>query len=609
MVNPIWEALDEPEHFQYVKFLAEQRRLPRGDELLPSLVDRPPNELFQPPLYYLMEAPFVASLNLNSHISWVRNPYFTWAGHPLRNGVAVHTLTEAWPYQGQILGAHVMRALSSLMGAGAVLLIYLSAATMLPGPFALLAALVAALTPGFLLSSATIDNDNAATLTSALTVFLAIRVLYVKKRQWLAFGALGVAEGLALLSKANTAILLPLGILAALLLFWRERIGRVDAAALRLIARVSILVATIVGTAGTYYLHSERGTGGYLSYYLNDFGASLRQLTLQRIRGVWGVVFETYWGSYGWDVFHLPHPFYTAFKLVTLVAVVGCLFWLTRRLPRGYKSLALSPQAGSVLLLAVALSGSLLSVVLWNILQHDDGATSHARFIFPTLTASSLFIALGLWSLPRILRVAGFASLFALYLAVIGYSFMTLPKAFGPTAPVYGDVQSAGAQHSTNIPFGHAMEIVGWSNSGISPPNAGSQLQLRLFWSSSYTVPAYPFTPLHEGTQDLRALRVLPADNILVRPDFDYSAFVRLAGPNGTVIHDEDHGPGLGDGMLPHAWEPGEVVPDDWNIRIPAGIPSGPYDIQVGLYDYRDGKAITTISGKPFAVLGQLQLG
>jgi len=607
VINPLWEALDEPEHFQYVKFLAERHVLPSSEVLLPSLVDRPPNELFQPPLYYALEAPFVGGIDLNRYVSWVRNPYFTWPNHPNRNAVAVHTLTEAWPYHGMVLGAHIMRAVSVAMGTLTLALIWLTARRLLGVRLGLFAALLAALTPVFLLSSASIDNDNAAALTSALALALLVRVLDAQRRVAGWFVAIGASLGLALLAKTNTVVLLPLPVVAALILALRERAVKRPGRAWRCVGRLAGCAIGLAAVAGWYFLRPGPARG-FLTHYAANVPVVLHELTPGYAWGVWQEVFQTYWGSFGWEIVQLPDAFYLALKVMAALALLGLLLKLARRPRLNASKLIAAPRAGGLLLLGLALAGSLAAVVLWHGVQLDDGATAHARFILPALTSCAVFLALGLASLPRRLNVLASACTSGLAAVTVGAGLLTVAHSFGATAPVYGDAVSAGVQYHQPIRFEHAMELVGWNRVSLPQVPAGGTLRLRLFWASSYQVPSYPLVLQDARPNALRTLRILPPPGVLTKPDFDYSAFVRLANSTGQVIHDTDHGPGQGVGLLPHLWQPGEVIPDDWVVRIPATAKPGTYALQLGVYDYRNGAAVPTLAGQPVSVLGVEQV-
>lgn len=586
IANPIWEAIDETAHFQHVKFVAEKHRLPTSEADLSSLPVSDETTCGQvkcmargttaadPPLYYLLVAPFVMPIDLGSNLSWVPNPYFTWAGHPLRNGVASHTLAEAWPYRGMVLGVHVMRAVSALMVAGAIAAVYFIALAVRPKrSFALLAAGAAAVTPGVLLTSASVNNDNAAILTSSLALLAAVKAVTNKKRRGLWLVLFGLTTLLAVASKKNDYFLIGSMVVLAMLLV-RQRRGAVPLVLLGFLgsAGVSLLALQAIG-------FNIRGALQYVPAALRaDWYCPACTMFLQHYWGALPNLWETYWGSYGWETFHPPAPFYRPLLAVTLLAVVG-LIWGGHRAVRGgvFADRLRNEAAAGVVLLAASLL-SLLAIVQYRYLASgSDGGTTHARFLFPAIAASSILLALGLDSLrPSWLSKLGFGLLFASCLSVVGYSIMTLPKSFGPTLPVYSDAKTAGAETVTRVEFVNGMLLLGWRVVDESPLKPGQPLRVELFWGS-------------------------------VKPiDFDYSAFVRLNDGHGGLVHDSDHVPGVEIGLLSHEWLVGEVIKDDWIVPIPLATPAGAYRIEVGVYDYRDMTTIVSQGFRPTIDLGEV---
>ncbi|MCC9074532.1 glycosyltransferase family 39 protein [Litorilinea aerophila] len=64
----------------------------------------------------------------------------------------------------------------------------------------------------------------------------------------------------------------------------------------------------------------------------------------------------------------------------------------------------------------------------------------------------------------------------------------------------------------------------------------------------------------------------------------DYTAFVHLVGPDGTLIGQQDKQPL--DGFIPTSyWPPRQIIADDYTVPIPADAPAGTYTLRVGLYD------------------------
>ncbi|GEM_PF-3059518 len=595
VANPIWEGIDEPSHFQYVKYIAEQHRLPPKGADLPTL---PHDETScanihciargditrQPPLYYLLEAPFVLPIDLNSYTSWVANPYFTWPGYPLRNGAATHTLTEAWPYHGMVLGVHVMRAVSGLMGAGTVAVIYFTALALAGRRwFALAAAATAALTPGFLLTSATVNNDNGVILTSSLALFFGVRAILSKSRYWQWLVLYAAAAAAAMWSKSDAIFLVPFGIAVGLVSV-RRSMREVGTSRSPRLAHLILSACLVVSL--TLVVESLRSH--WLGRLMDGFQALRSAVTAPVCscpgpgQVVWGGIpnlWETYWGSYGWDTFHLPGLFYRPFLLFTCLALGGVVLSL-KPLP-GMPAVHGSSRSGTTAAAALLYSSFLvlLAVVLYrNIVTFSDGGTTHARFLLPAIGASSIFIASGLAILPSVFRKAALGGLFATCLSVVGYSILTLPQSFGPTAPAYGDARSAGVQQSLAVDYSNGMRLAGL-NLAADTIHQGQLLRLELFWTASH------------------------------QPDFDYSAFVRLNDGQGHIVHDEDHGPGISLPLLPHDWLVGEWISDPWTLRVPSNAPAGSYALEVGVYDYRDLKPVEDGSGKAATTIGSVTIG
>ena len=114
----------------------------------------------------------------------------------------------------------------------------------------------------------------------------------------------------------------------------------------------------------------------------------------------------------------------------------------------------------------------------------------------------------------------------------------------------------------TSASFDNGMQLIGWNGPAGDTAHPGESLQLTLFWGTTKPV------------------------------NFDYSAFVRLNNDGGVIVHDTDHGPGVLLDLLPHLWQPGEVIPDQWTIQLPDALPAGDYALEAGLYDYRDSRPI-----------------
>jgi len=210
---PLWQAPDEPSHFEYVALIVEQGRLPDensvsprlrraivaampeqnysrfmnpkidgGDVLNGSVPDIPgPSELGHPPLYYLLGAVLL----------W-----------PLR-------------HQEISLQLYVLRFYSVLLSTLTLGTVYAAAHELFPWRWRLQAAmpLLLLFIPAHTFLSGTVNNDHLAELILSLQFFLWIRVL----RRGLTWQrGLGIAAllGLGLWTKGTAAIGIPLACVA-----------------------------------------------------------------------------------------------------------------------------------------------------------------------------------------------------------------------------------------------------------------------------------------------------------------------------------------------------------------------------------------------------------
>ncbi|MFB0538112.1 MAG: glycosyltransferase family 39 protein [Anaerolineae bacterium] len=208
-LTPPWQIPDEPAHYNYVRFAAENLSYPvlqMGDyphQYLEDIKARhfPPEmsidpiryEFHQPPLYYSLAVPFY----------WV---------------------TRFWPPAQQVIA---LRFLALLMGGGIIYLAYLIAREVFPTNevLALGTAAFVAGVPMHLAMLAAVNNDGLAELMLAGILWMLIR--YVKEGgegkegaerriSWRLAG-LGVLVGLGVLTKTTTLVSIPLILVAVVL--------------------------------------------------------------------------------------------------------------------------------------------------------------------------------------------------------------------------------------------------------------------------------------------------------------------------------------------------------------------------------------------------------
>jgi hypothetical protein len=108
-------------------------------------------------------------------------------------------------------------------------------------------------------------------------------------------------------------------------------------------------------------------------------------------------------------------------------------------------------------------------------------------------------------------------------------------------------------QHERRAEFGDQLALVGWSLHAPPSVKPGDAISLTVVWQAQQALAA------------------------------DYTAFAHLIDENGQGRTGDDHAP-YG-GLYPtSAWGAGEMVRDTFTLTLPADLPPGLYDIQVGWY-------------------------
>ncbi|HEY8692332.1 MAG TPA: hypothetical protein VIR57_06280, partial [Chloroflexota bacterium] len=201
---------------------------------------------------------------------------------------------------------------------------------------------------------------------------------------------------------------------------------------------VAIMSSACALVAGWYYLRplspsgvaiaqSLRGAVDAAPNYVSGAApAHTQAATWSELAGFARHVFKTYYGSFSWDMFYPPRPFYWLFLCLTIVAAAGLAVRVARFVRgRHWSSLVLEDRCASVLLLAVSLALSVLLVAARFLVTPHAALgleSSHARFILPALTGSCVLLALGFGGLPKWIGRGAAAALLANGIGVAAYA-------------------------------------------------------------------------------------------------------------------------------------------------------------------------------------------
>lgn len=385
--TPIWQVPDEPAHYNYIRYIAENGALPvlvEGDfpaEWLSVLkmfkfegmsIDRVKYESHQPPLYYLL-------------------------------GTPVYLLATALRLQPPL----VLRFMSLIIGAVALWFGYRLVRSIFPDEplLALGTAAFAATLPMHLTMAIGINNDVLAELLLAIVVG---QVVLTGSETWSYKRAclLGILLALALLTKLQAYVAVVI-ILAALL--WDYAAARKAPGSLPF-TRSLKLGLVIFGVALLAVLPwlirnaSVYGITDILAQQRQAEVASSQLATLTYIKQVglraYAVAFATttfksFWGQFGWMGVVLHPRFYLAALLLTGLAGTGFAVWIVRALRHTISASALTWRG--IFLLAVWTLATLAGFLWYN----THFVQFQGRYLFPAIVPIGLAFTLGTRELFR----------------------------------------------------------------------------------------------------------------------------------------------------------------------------------------------------------------
>ncbi len=382
LLTPLWQAPDEPAHFNNILYIAQKGRLPvlqpgdydqayleqlKAEHFPPELSIAPVRyERHQPPLYYLLMAPVLAAL------------------------------------QGAGLAAQVwaLRLLNALIGALTIFFIWLGGRRFFVGRprAALLAAGFVAFLPMHIAMTAAINNDALAELIIAVVMLRlldALRNQAATPAQW-AFT--GLLVGLGVLTKFQAYILIPLVGAVWLWRVWRDARAQQLAASSWLGGVALALPALLL--AAPWWLRNARLYGFPDLFGLDRHNAVVvgqpRTADWIAAQG-WGAylerfvtfTFRSFWGVFGWMGVFMDARAYLILTLLSLLILMGLLGLLFRR-PRGVAISSYQKEALGLLLLHL---GLVMAAYLW---YNLDFVQHQGRYLFPALLPISIFAAGGL---------------------------------------------------------------------------------------------------------------------------------------------------------------------------------------------------------------------
>lgn len=371
--TPAWQVPDEPAHYNYIRFIAEQRALPvlsPGDydaDYLEQLKSQkfPPElsiesiryESWQPPLYYLGAAPLFAMTN------------------------------------GEVMA---LRLFSLALGGLGLVLVFMLGQLLFPNEplLALTLAGLWAFIPQHLAMLAGINNDALADVLMAAALVLCVKLLLGPNPSVQLLLGLGGVLGAAFVGKLSVY---PLAAIIGVAVLLKARRAQWD---LRTLCQALLWVyAPALLLGGLWWGRNLLVYGGldFLGAGRHDAVVTGQLRTVDAIAQwgwplylsrFWETTFHSFWGQFGWMGVVMDGRVYMALGFYSLGLLVGFWGWAWARV-----STRPSPEQQDVL---VVLLVTLLLAVTVYLYYNFTFVQFQGRYLYPALSVLALGMALSL---------------------------------------------------------------------------------------------------------------------------------------------------------------------------------------------------------------------
>lgn len=590
LVNPLFEAPDEHLHFFTAVWIAENNALPSVPQPATERFFVPETEsdwlgqeAAQPPLYYLLASLVVRPFDTShGREQTIFNPFVRLGDTNApanRNGfVQAYNDWRGPEPAGHVWAAHLLRALSALVGLGTLLCIYASARLLWADApeRALVAVTLVAFLPQFTFQHSAISNDVLVTFLATAVLYQLLRLELSPQPTLRPLLLLGVTIGLTGLTKNQGTALLVYVLGFVLVRGWAGTRPWGDTLKKLVLIALPALALLAPLWWRNYQLYGDiTAVNQFVAIAGGDRGYSLLQV-LGETSGLWLSLFA----NFGW--FNVPAPawLYAVWTGLAVAGVAGLVWHMFREGKLG-RELFVPSRHHFFFSVPFLLCGWAILVYASLLLFMMRTPAAQGRLLFPALLPLALGLAYGVTQFrPRIpFRWGGMALAGLLFALNLFCLTAVLPSAYAPPT-LYALENSPPIAQPVGLLYPELGQLMGYE---LSQPSVtlDSAWPVTLWWE------------MHGRTP---------------RP---VTEFVQLVDEKGERVAGVDTFHGRGNFATP-LWSAGYLFADEvWLEPNPAYQPDDCYAtavrLNVGLRS-AEGDALTTAQGTETTTLGMVRL-
>lgn len=423
VIIPPWQGPDEPQHFEYVRLLYENRRRMALGDVSPILEQRIIQSMYTfdfprlaPGIFEEQDPP------RTFQEIWGQYGTHTRLGSPPLYHILAASL-QPFTSDDVLEQMYLARLVSVVLGIGTVVLAFLTLMEVFPyDPFLFLGVpTFITFLPMYSYMRGTVNSDSLATLFGALVIYVLV-LAFTRRRFWAFWGAALILSFLGMLAKKMTFFLIPLTLGAIPVHVGYRRValsqrqlmlGLVFVAVVALLFGTSWMLSPIRSTLVSWVRTAENLIDQYDSPGM--LSSAFRGLMSRNPLGPAALdlypiyaktLFTSFWGYFGWWSIPLSPSWYVGLAAICLAAGLGILLsigrWIRRpeSLPTAQRQVLLLFGMAVVLAVAVTVVHSLARFF------SPTFGRPQGRYLFPTLVPIATLFVLGLRSLvPQSFRL------------------------------------------------------------------------------------------------------------------------------------------------------------------------------------------------------------